>query len=202
VAEEYPDCNCNVEANVHVNSEGANECGYLNFFNTGSGGNLLPISPVIYKARQYLESNCAIQSISNYIANNPSTDAQVEFKSGRIIILKDGFKSGGTFWAHIVDCPLLKKGDSSKDAENPIDLINSYRFAPNPNTGHFTLTQTQEGYIKSYQILNLMGQPLLRSKLELGQTEKVIEMGGLAKGIYILQLETTDGMKAERVVYQ
>jgi hypothetical protein len=38
--------------------------------------------------------------------------------------------------------------------------------------------------------------------MELSQTEKVIEMGGLAKGIYILQLETTEGLKAERVVYQ
>ncbi len=38
--------------------------------------------------------------------------------------------------------------------------------------------------------------------MEEGQSEKVLEISSLAKGIYILQLETTDGLKAERVVYQ
>ena len=93
------------------------------------------------------------------------------------------------------------KLEENHDSTNVKEENLLYFINPNPNMGQFTLTQTPN-YIKKYQILNLIGQNLQGSNLPQGITELDINMNSLPKGIYIIQLETTDGIKVERIVYQ
>ncbi len=154
----------------------------------------------------------ATQSQSGVKIKSPT---EVTFKAGSSIELGDGFETetGAEFLAEIVPCPELRKEEPVFTFTNPANPhLNhnssdnstsppAYSLHPNPNTGRFTLTQTTEGYIKKYSILNMMGQVLLSSPFGAGR-EGSVDISSLPKGIYILQLETTEGLKAERVVYQ
>jgi hypothetical protein len=81
------------------------------------------------------------------------------------------------------------------------DSKNKYSIVPNPNNGHFEILFDLE-YISNYQILTVMGQKIDFGVINPDINIRKVDITYLPKGIYILQLQTIDGIKAERIVYQ
>jgi Domain of unknown function (DUF2341)/Secretion system C-terminal sorting domain len=59
---------------------------------------------------------------------------------------------------------------------------------PNPSTGMFTVSMTQNPEVASYRISNLLGQVVQKGMLAEGQTQ--LDLSGQATGLYILTVET------------
>ncbi len=138
----------------------------------------------------------------------------VELNSANNIIIKEGtiVNSGGIFIAKIQECPQFRREEPKSEPNSPssenywvnknhLHSNNFYSIHPNPNSGQFTLVQTQTGYIKRYRVLNGMGQVLLTYTFNHGY-ETIVDISFLPRGIYVLLIETVDGLKTERVVYQ
>lgn len=69
---------------------------------------------------------------------------------------------------------------------------------PNPATDRITI-QAPDG-LRSAELLNALGQPVLFSA---GDGDKaVLEVGGLARGLYMLRVKLMDGMATRKVVLQ
>jgi hypothetical protein len=175
--------------------------------------------PIVNSDDNYIKYASGNKIISgNNVDNSQTTgnvivNGNIKFSAANTIVLKPGFiaSKGSNFIARIEDgCEVNRLPSYKIDTileDNTISNIATtpaYSFHPNPNSGQFTLTQTQEGYIKTYSIIDITGRPLLTSPMGRDNTASTIEISleDLPKGIYILQLETTEGMKAERVVYQ
>ena len=73
------------------------------------------------------------------------------------------------------------------------DVANThFDITPNPTTGDISVTNT-EGAIQTLKITNLTGQTLLQKIVNDKQAE--IDVSTLAKGLYLLSVETTDGRR-------
>jgi len=77
---------------------------------------------------------------------------------------------------------------------NPIQLIPVY---PNPSDGLFYIN-SQQYTIKSWLITDLNGQ-LVKNQIQSFQSG-VIDLSGFAKGIYILQVNTTEGQMNQKLI--
>jgi hypothetical protein len=91
----------------------------------------------------------------------------------------------------------LEESDSSSNNNSPTTY---YFLHPNPNTGHFTISQMPD-YIKKWQLSSVIGQVLLNGIIPQGIKEHEIDITSISKGTYILQLETREGFKVEQVIY-
>jgi hypothetical protein len=75
------------------------------------------------------------------------------------------------------------------------ELSNRIMVYPNPSTDNITIESPQQATI---EILNIQGQTILQQQIQQGKTD--IDISGLAKGIYILRLNSNDKTAVTRIV--
>jgi hypothetical protein len=75
--------------------------------------------------------------------------------------------------------------------------INDEQIAvyPNPATDKLTIDALQKSII---EILNIQGQAIIRQTVQQGETD--IDISGLAKGVYILRLNSNDKTVVTKIV--
>jgi hypothetical protein len=72
---------------------------------------------------------------------------------------------------------------------------NIFHIYPNPATDHINVISTQNS---QFEILNIQGQTIKRQLIQQGKTD--IDISGLAKGVYILRLNSNDKMEVTKFV--
>ena len=76
-----------------------------------------------------------------------------------------------------------------------IKIDGKYNIYPNPATNNITVETLQKSTL---EILNMQGQTILRQSLLQGKTDIVIN--GLAKGLYILRLNSNDKIEVTKIL--
>ena len=132
-------------------------------------------------------------------------DVGLLLQSRKTILLNPGttIGDGAKFTAEIVST-FLRMDEPSKESLINSDSIfekRSYYFSPNPNDGKFLLGYTK-GYLKTYQLLNISGQVIRTEDVPQAINMIEIDLNKYSPGIYLLKLETLDGFKFERVIFQ
>jgi PKD repeat protein len=87
---------------------------------------------------------------------------------------------------------------STNSVEEWNELNNAISIYPNPNNGSFALKLANgiSAELKSIQVINPLGQILVNK--ELLSTDDQIELQTLSSGVYLLQIETTEGTVLKR----
>ena len=83
-----------------------------------------------------------------------------------------------------------------------ISAERAFILYPNPSTG--TLFISMNGYIGTahFTILNSMGQPLTRKEFLSLYATQPLDVSQLAKGVYFLKMETSNGTSAQKFILQ
>ena len=95
---------------------------------------------------------------------------------------------------HISYLPLLENSVITPASANSIQLIPVY---PNPSDGLFYIN-SQQYTIKSWLITDLNGQ-IVKKQIQPFHSG-VIDLSGFAKGIYILQVNTSEGQRNQKLI--
>jgi len=94
--------------------------------------------------------------------------------------------------------------DICTGVQDPAEL-SAMNVYPNPAQGQFTLElQMPSAQTVEVRALDLLGQEILAQRIELGAgtTRMDVNAAGWAKGIYLVQLRTATGTRAQRIVIQ
>jgi hypothetical protein len=78
-------------------------------------------------------------------------------------------------------------------------------LSPNPTTSHAHLSLTHEGAVLlGLRVLDLQGRVIsdMQYKRSAGWREEDIDLAGQPSGTYILQLRTSEGMRALKILKQ
>jgi hypothetical protein len=87
-----------------------------------------------------------------------------------------------------------------EDCSNIFDLsFEDLRIYPNPNNGQFTITNSQE--MTEIIITDLQGKVIYNSN-NIGLNKVNVELNNLERGMYMINVQTNDGMITKTVTVQ
>lgn len=146
-----------------------------------------------YIAGDYITSSASIAGL----ATN-----QVLYEAENYILLTPGFVStaNSTFQARIDDCSL-----PGVKEEMVIDPVSNVKVYPNPTMGIANI-EVMEGNPGRYttSVYNITGNLVFQSAMEISENtfQIPLDLTDLAKGVYVVQLQTPAGMVSENLVIQ
>lgn len=84
---------------------------------------------------------------------------------------------------------------------NDMNSDNSIGVYPNPtNGGIITVAVTSSGVEKQIEVYNLLGEKLFTMPVEANQKEVKLDLSALSKGMYMIKVETGDGVLCKKII--
>ncbi|MBT5089767.1 MAG: T9SS type A sorting domain-containing protein, partial [Flavobacteriales bacterium] len=112
--------------------------------------------------------------------------------------------TGGTYRAASWTSPIFWTQPTAIKVEGTT-TINNLSIYPNPSRDIFNVSFTSDSKQDlRVRILNVIGEELINDNLEqfIGEYTKAIDLTKNAKGIYLLEIETNDGIINKKLVLQ
>jgi hypothetical protein len=135
---------------------------------------------------------------------NGENSSNLDLEAGTyffILTLHSSCGNSSTTSGEVTIFSSVNKLSENVEIESSVGNKPFFSIYPNPNSGTVNLKGTQ-GFILSYELVSILGKSILSFDCSIESDEYIINMHGLPKGIYFLKINTKDGIKFERIIYQ
>lgn len=125
--------------------------------------------------------------------------ASVAVMNNRIDSVRFKFNNGiiGNNWNPTT--PGFHCGCGSSIGINEINVNNNILIAPNPTSGVFQISDSRF-QIKSIKVMNILGETIYQSQIN--NQQSTIDLRGVDKGIYFVQVQTENGSVNKKIVIE
>lgn len=142
-------------------------------------------------------------SVTITATNKIFNTAHAEYDAGTAVILNPGFEAleNSTFEAYIEGCSNTLAPSTNNTSTNKSEFGNSFNvsLAPNPSQGAFKVKIDKDLKTINYSLYDFSGNTIVSDSLE-NTNSFTINKNGLPKGIYLLKIESNEGVMTKKVI--